>query len=120
MAVHVGKFTSWKPAPFVLWNGVEYPCRQQTAGGKELLAQLKAANDGEAEEPDISVLIDEVEFLLGAPHDVVRRCSIEELLTVLVMSGVAADKMQRAIAEDAEKNGQSGAAKPTPRSKAKK
>jgi hypothetical protein len=49
----------------------------------------------------------------------VKRCSVDELISVLISASVPAEKLREALHEDAEKNGHRGAARPTPRRKAR-
>ena len=120
MAIRVAKFTTWQPESIELHDGVVYPCRQISAAGLDLLQRMREVAAGESSE-DVTreELVAEVAFLLSAPVDVVKRCSVDELISVLISASVPAEQLQAAIGEDAEKNGGSGAAAPTPRKKVK-
>jgi hypothetical protein len=117
MATRIARFTTWQPDDIELPSGTVYPCKQITAGGMDLLQRVTGAESAEVTRAE---LVDEVAFLLGAPRAEVLRCSVEELVAVLVASAMPAQALQDALQADAEKNADSGAAKrPTPRTKAK-
>ena len=119
MAVKIAKFTTWQPEEIELHDGKVYPCRQISAAGLDLLQRIREFNAGaDVEQVERSELVDEVASLLSAPIAEVKRCSVDELLSVLISASVPAEKMREALSEDAEKNAPRGAARPTPRKKA--
>jgi hypothetical protein len=115
MAVRVARFTTWQPESIILHDEVEYPCRQISAAGLDLLQRMnETAKGDDTAEVTRAELVAEVAALLSAPVEVVKRCSVDELISVLISASVPADALRDAITEDAEKNGDSGAAVPTP------
>ena len=100
MAVKIARFTTWQPESIELHDGKVYPCRQISAGGMDLLRIVTGKGD-EGEEVSRAELVAEVVSLLGAPVAEVKRCSIEELISVLVSSAMPAEKMQEALSEAA-------------------
>jgi len=115
MAVKIAKFTTWQPEEIELHDGKIYPCRQISAAGLDLLQRMREFAAGESEEEVTrNELVAEVASLLGAPIAEVKRCSVDELISVLISASVPAEKLREALTEDAEKNGDSGAATPTP------
>jgi GAF domain-containing protein len=117
MATRIARFTTWAPDDIELPSGVVYQCKQITAGGMDLLQRVTGSEAGDVTRAE---LVDEVVYLLGAPRADVLRCSVEELIAVLVASAMPAQALQDALQSDAEKNAESGAAaQPTPRKKAK-
>ena len=120
MAVKVATFTTWQPEDIELHDGTVYPCRQISAAGLDLLQRMREFAAGESdEEVTRNELVAEVASLLGAPVPEVKRCSVDELISVLISASVPAEKLREALHEDAEKNGHRGADRPTPRRKAR-
>jgi len=116
MATRIARFTTWQPDDIELPSGTVYPCRQISAGGMDLLQRVTGEDAGDVTRAE---LVDEVAFLLSAPRAEVLRCSVEELVAVLVASAIPASELQSRLQADAEKNADSGAAAtPTPRKKA--
>ena len=99
MAVKIARFTTWQPESIELHDGKVYPCRQISAAGLDLLQRVSAGEDVERSE----VVTEVASLLVGAPLVEVTRCSVEELVSVLLSASMPAEKMQEALAESAKK-----------------
>lgn len=103
MAVRIARFTTWRPDDIELPDGQVYACRQISAGGMDLLERVTS----EPETVERSELVAEVMALLSASETAVKRCSVEELVAVLIAAAMPAEKLKESLAS-AEKNAAGG------------
>ncbi len=104
-------------APVKLYDGRVYDCRQLSAAGYMLVERIGRGDDTVT----VAELVDVVaDVLPSAPRKEIERLNAPQLVKVLEVSAQPAKALEQAVTEDAEKNGDSGAVKPTPRQKVKR